>query len=92
MKTTLSWKHFGVISIYAFIILFITSWDSWLYDSINHYDVCWFFACGKAWMNGLIPYVDFSDSKGPLLWLIYGIGYLISPHNYLGVFLLSWIA
>ena len=37
----------------------------------------------------MIPYVDFADSKGPLLWLIYGIGYLISPHDYLGVFLLS---
>ena len=30
-------------------------------------------------MNGLTPYVDFTDSKGPLLWLIYGIGYLRAP-------------
>jgi hypothetical protein len=43
---------------------------------------------GKAWMNGMIPYVDFSDSKGPLLWLIYGIGYLLSNYDYIGIF---WI-
>ena len=40
-------------------------------------------------MNGMIPYVDFADSKGPLLWLIYGIGYLISHHSYIGVFWIS---
>lgn len=40
-------------------------------------------------MNGMIPYVDFADSKGLLLWLIYGLGYLLSPTNYLGVFWIS---
>ena len=42
-------------------------------------------------MNGMTPYIDFADSKGPLLWFIYGIGYLISPSNYIGVFWLSII-
>ena len=40
-------------------------------------------------MNGMVPYVDFADSKGPLLWLIYGLGYLISHHSYIGVFWIS---
>ena len=39
-------------------------------------------------MCGMVPYVDFADSKGPLLWLIYGVGYLISHHSFIGVF---WI-
>ena len=52
-------------------------------------DSAWFFTCGKAWMEGMTPYVDFADSKGPLLWLIYGIGYLLSPTSYIGVFWLS---
>ncbi len=43
-------------------------------------------------MEGMIPYVDFADSKGPLLLLIYGIGYLISPTSYAGVFWLSVLA
>lgn len=52
----------------------------------------WFFMAGKAWMEGMVPYVDFADSKGPLLWLIYGIGYLLSPTSYIGVFWLSVVA
>lgn len=43
-------------------------------------------------MEGLTPYVDFADSKGPLLWLIYGAGYLLSPTSYIGVFWLSVLA
>ncbi len=43
-------------------------------------------------MEGMTPYVDFADSKGPLLWLIYGIGYLLSPTSYIGVFWLSVLA
>ncbi len=42
-------------------------------------------------MNGLVPYVDFADSKGPLLWLIYGVGYLLNSHSYVGVFWMSCV-
>lgn len=77
------------IACFAVLALLLTSWDSYLYDLWQHRDVIWFYSCGKAWMNGLTPYVDFADSKGPLLWLIYGIGYLLSPHDYVGCY---WIA
>lgn len=73
----------------SFTFLFFFSPDSYTHDLYGHYDSAWFFTCGKAWMNGMTPYVDFADSKGPLLWLIYGIGYLISPHTYIGIFWLS---
>lgn len=71
------------------LLLFIISPDSYTHDLYNRVDSAWFFMCGKAWMNGMIPYVDFSDSKGPLLWLIYGIGYLLSRYNYIGIFWIS---
>ena len=76
---------FAVLSVF---VLFFYSQDSYLYDLYNRVDSAWFFMCGKAWMNGMVPYVDFADSKGPLLWLIYGLGYLISPRDYTGVY---WI-
>lgn len=76
---------------YSICVLFIVSPDSYTHDLYSRCDSAWFYMCGKAWMNGMLPYVDFSDSKGPLLWLIYGIGYLISPSNYIGVFWLSSI-
>ena len=75
--------------VYAFVLLFFLSHDSYLYDLYLQSDTAAFFICGKAWMCGMIPYVDFADSKGPLLWLIYGVGYLISHHSYIGVFWIS---
>lgn len=52
-------------------------------------DVNCFFMEGKAWALGYIPYVDFIDSKGPLLFLIFAIGYLITPESTIGVYLLA---
>lgn len=82
-------KLFCFLFVLAFTVLFVCSPDSYTHDLFDHMDSAWFFMCGKAWMNGMIPYVDFTDSKGPLLWLVCGIGYMISPHNYIGVFWLS---
>lgn len=74
----------------AVVLLLFLSPDSYLYDIYGyHADSSWFFTCGKAWMHGMVPYVDFSDSKGPLLWLIYGAGYLLNGHSYVGVY---WVA
>lgn len=82
-------KAFMFISAYATILVFLISPDSFTHDLFTCCDTPIFFMCGKAWMNGMIPYVDFTDSKGPLLWLIQGIGYLISNYTYVGVFLLQ---
>ena len=85
----IEYKIYLLLLLYSVLILFIVSPDSYTHDLYSRCDSAWFFMCGKAWMNGLVPYVDFADSKGPLLWLIYGIGYLISPYDYIGVFWLS---
>lgn len=85
-------KRIGLFVLLAFAILFFISPNSYTHDLFNRSDISWYFMCGKAWMNGMIPYVDFADSKGPLLWLIYGVSYLISPYNYLGAFWLSVLA
>ena len=66
------------IVIFVFIVLFGVSPDSYTHDLLDRTDSAIFFTSGKAWMNGMIPYTEFADSKGPLLWLIYGIGYLLS--------------
>lgn len=58
--------------------------DSWLYDPFMGCDMNWYFTCGRALARGMVPYVDFIDSKGPLLWLIYGVGYVITPHSFIG--------
>lgn len=75
-----------LIAVGTVVLLLLLSRDSYLYLLGPRVDSAWFFMCGKAWMNGMVPYVDFSDAKGPLLWLIYGVGYLLSPRDYHGVF------
>jgi len=83
------WKVYVLLLVYVTAVLLFVSIDSPLHDGYNRIDSAWFFMCGKAVMNGLTPYVDFTDSKGPLLWLYYGIGYLLSPRSYVGVWVLS---
>lgn len=77
----------AILLLFTVALLLIASGDGWFRMQAHRTDVAWFFMCGKSWMSGLIPYTDFADSKGPLLWLIYGLGYLISPHNLYGVFI-----
>lgn len=90
MKLSYS-KIWGICFIIAFVILFISSPDSYTHDLYQRTDSANFFTSGKSLMKGLIPYSDFTDSKGPLLWTIYGLGYLISHYDYIGVFWLSVI-
>lgn len=85
-------KSYIFIASYIIICLFLISIDSFTHDLYIRDDSAIYFMSGKAWMNGLVPYTDFADSKGPLLWLIYGIAYLLSPYNYLGVFFVHCIA
>ena len=76
----------------ALALMFFFSRDSYTFDVWWRGDTNWFMTAGRAWMNGQTPYVDFSDSKGPLLWLIYGLGYLLSPKTFVGVMWLSTIS
>lgn len=75
-----------LVNIFA-VLLFSTN-NSWVF---LRGDSNIFFLCGKAWMNGLLPYHDFTDSKGPFLWLIYGLSYLISKTSIYGVIIFEII-
>lgn len=47
---------------------------------------------GKAWMNGMLPYVDVVDVKGPLLFFLYALAYLAVPDGLQGAFPLYILA
>ncbi|MDH6355503.1 hypothetical protein M2132_001848 [Dysgonomonas sp. PH5-45] len=64
--------------VYNALLLFLCSRMSPLYDFNAWSDINVYFTIGKGWMNGLLPYRDLFDHKGPLIFLIYGIGYLIA--------------
>ena len=56
---------------YVVVCQMVFNIDSYLYANTGHHDSAIFFQCGKFLMNGYTPYVDFADSKGLLLWIIY---------------------
>lgn len=86
-----TWRSLGAWFLFSLVLLMCISIDSPIHYMHPRCDTAWFFVCGRAWMDGLIPYVDFADSKGPLLWFIYGLGSLISPRSFLGMYFIEVI-
>lgn len=52
-----------------------------LFSIVGCHDQSCFCRAGMAWGNGMVPYVDFIDVKGPLLFLIHRVGYCLNPHG-----------
>ncbi len=81
-----------VILILAFVLNAVMSNMSPFRDCLFCCDVNVFYTMGKCWVLGYVPYVDFIDIKGPLLILIFAIGYLMSPESTTGVYILASFA
>lgn len=73
----------------SILCITICSKCSPMYSFNDWVDANAFFTMGKGWMNGLIPYRDLFEQKGPILYLIYGIGSLFSYHTFFGIYLLE---
>lgn len=84
------------IILYCFIvsllILLVASKSSPLYPLNDWCDANAFFTMGKGLFNGKIIFKELFEQKGPFLYLIYGLGYLISNTSFLGVFILEVIS
>lgn len=74
-----------ILASIAFVYFFSTS-TSPRYSNYGD-DSTIFQAVGKCWTEGLLPYVGIFENKGPLLFAIDAIGYLIYPR--VGIFLLQ---
>ena len=81
-----------VSALCAFFVLLFTTRSSFLFVCNNWDDVNSYFTMGKGMMNGMVIYRDLYDQKGPYLYLLYGIAYLISHKTFLGVFIFEVIA
>jgi len=81
--------------IYCFVVaigvLLFTSKNSFFYPFNDWVDANAFFTVGKGIFRGVIPYLDVFEQKGLLLYLLYGIGSLISYNSFHGVFIVEVI-
>lgn len=94
MKKFLSDKRLivTILFISSLLVLLICSKNSPLYCYNDWVDGNAFFTMGKGIFNGKVPYKDLFEQKGPLLYLVYGIGYLMSHDTFIGVFILEIIS
>ncbi len=73
----------------AVAVLMIATTSSPLYATNFWTDTNIYFTIGRGMTQGLMPYTDLFDHKGPLLYMIYAVGALVSNTTFLGVFLLE---
>ena len=76
----------------AVALLAVCSKSSPLYPLNDWMDANIFYTTGKAMMNGRVLYRDVFDHKGPLLYLVYGLGWLLNHQGFSGVWLLEIVA
>ena len=57
-------------------------------EIIFHYDISVFYVIGKAMKNGLLPYRDLFDHKGPYTYLLFYLGSLISENYHIGLYII----
>lgn len=80
-------KLFFLALLVSFSFLTVCTKSSFLYPFNDWVDANCFFTMGKAMMQGETLYVDLYEQKGPFLYFIHGIAWLISSDTFLGVFL-----
>lgn len=87
--TPVSGKYIWLIILGGIITITLCSLSSFLYKANPAPDPNYFFTLGKSWANGLIPFRDVYEQKGPLLFLIHSLAYLISQKSFFGVYLME---
>lgn len=92
-KTILEEKRvFALLFLYAFLLMFFCSEMSPLYPFNEWPDINLYFNIGKSIFNGKALYTDVFDHKGPLIFFLYGAGYLISNTSFSGMYLIESLA
>ena len=81
-----------MLIVMAFAVITICSKSSPLYPLNDWDDPNCFFTVGKSMVNGRVLYRDIIEQKGPALYMLHGLTYLISHDTFIGVWLVEIIA
>lgn len=71
------------------LFLGLASKSSPLYPMNDWVDVNCFFTMGRSILDGMVPYRDLYEQKGPVLYFVFAIVALFSRESYIGVYLLE---
>ena len=75
----------------AVVTITFVSASSPLYPFNPWDDVNVFFTVGRGMINGMVPYRDIFDHKGPLLYFLFAFAALISQKSFVGVWIVESI-
>lgn len=92
MKINKNYIIYTSLVLYSLSMMLFATKSSPFYVLNDWYDANAYFTMGKSLMNGLVPYKDVFDHKGPFLYFIYGVGYLLNNNSFWGVFILQVVA
>ena len=89
MNYRLTLKEKIILFLSATVIMLFITCSSPLY-AFNYWDDAnVFFTMGRGIINGLVPYRDLYEQKGPILYMAHAICALISSKSFLGVWFLE---
>lgn len=71
------------------LLIGLASKSSPIYPMNDWVDVNCFFTMGRGMLDGMVPYRDLYEQKGPVLYFVYAIISLFSRDSYWGVYLLE---
>ncbi len=80
---------YTAIIAFAYAIMIFCTKSSPLYIQNDWVDTQSYYTMGKGIFNGKAIYRELFEQKGPLFYLMYGIGYLINTHNLHGEYFLE---
>lgn len=81
-------KHLSILYCFlsAFIFLTICSKSSFIYPMNDWGDTNCYFILGKGLLHGMVPYKDYFEQKGIVIYAIYAISVLMSETSFIGVY------
>ncbi|MGY5340170.1 ArnT family glycosyltransferase [Levilactobacillus spicheri] len=93
MKTTLKrWltrhdaQYIALLAIVGCLLMAICSYTSPVFYFDYSPDNNAFFTVGKAMMHGIVPYKDIFEQKGPYVYWLHGLAYLVSHRSFILIF------
>lgn len=81
-----------LIFIIGAVFITVMSKNSFLFRFNDWWDANAFMTVGKSIWNGVVPYRDLFEQKGPYLYFIYALAALISNKTFIGVYFLELLA
>jgi len=82
----------GYFFLFSLAIMMIYTSSSPLYVTNPWVDSNSFMTMGRGIWHGLVPYRDLFEQKGPILYFMHTLGYLMSPGQFWGVYVLQSLA